>query len=242
MNNIFYTKEGDGNDVLFLHGWGGNHDSFKILYPFLKEVCATCVDLQGFGNSQDPPPSGWNTEDYADNLAEFVRLQNFKNLTVVGHSFGGRIGVVFAAKYPHLLKKLVLIDAAGLKRASLKRYIAQKRYKKLKKAVLAGKKDKSALDKYGSEDFKTCKAALRPTFVKVINQSLKSFASEIRCPTLLIWGKEDDATPMWIAKKYRKLIKNSGLVVFKDCGHFCYLDNPRGVAAVLNSFFKSGEG
>ena len=102
MNNIFYTKEGDGNDVLFLHGWGGNHDSFKILYPFLKEVCATCVDLQGFGNSQDPPPSGWNTEDYADNLAEFVRLQNFKNLTVVGHSFGGRIGVVFAAKYPHL--------------------------------------------------------------------------------------------------------------------------------------------
>ena len=91
----------------------------------------------------------------------------------------------------------------------------------------------------GSVDFKACNLALRRTFVRVVNQSLEEFARGIECNTLLIWGQKDTDTPMWMARRYKKLIKNSGLVVLKKCGHFCFVENSNLFLAVLKSFLAS---
>ena len=121
--NIFFTKEGNGNDVLFLHGWGCNSSIFCAFQSRLKEFNTIAVDLYGFGNTNLPTEAkdGWSSVDYADKIAVFIKSQNLKNLTVVGHSFGGRIAIVLCAKYPELVSRLVLISSAGLKRFSLKK-------------------------------------------------------------------------------------------------------------------------
>ena len=77
------------------------------------------------------------------------------------------------------------------------------------------------------------------TFFKAINQSLDGFARRVSVPTLLVYGEKDSDTPLWIAKRYRRLIKGSGLVVIDGCGHFCFLEKPKFFAAVLKSFLES---
>jgi len=239
--NIFFTKEGNGNDVLFLHGWGCNSSSFCAFQSRMKEFNTIAVDLYGFGNTPLPiqAKDGWTCVEYADKIAQFIKSQNLKNLTVIGHSFGGRIAIVLSAKYPELVSKLVLIASAGLKRFSLKKWLKIKTYKLLKLFAKHNKKLSQKLLTKGSQDYKTCNLQLKPTFLKVINQPLDEYASKIRCETLLIWGKKDKETPLWMAKRFNKIIPNSGLVVLKDCGHFCFLENSRLVLTVLKSFLKS---
>ncbi|MDE6317270.1 MAG: alpha/beta hydrolase [Muribaculaceae bacterium] len=73
---------------------------------------------------------------------------------------------------------------------------------------------------------------------KVVNEDLCHLMPKISAPTLLIWGKNDTATPLSDAKKMEKLIPDVGLVAFDDSGHYSFLDNRAGFAAVLNSFIN----
>jgi len=241
---LFFTKEGNGNVVLFLHGWGCNGNIFCSIYPKLKNYTTVKVDLWGFGKTELPTEfldKGMGVVDYADKIAEFIKQENLINLTVIGHSFGGRIAVVLSAKYPELVSKLVLVSSAGLKRFSLKKHLKVLHYKHLKKRAVYSEKARQKLKLKGSTDYKACNPQLKPTFLRVINEPLDKFASQIRCSTLLIWGKKDKDTPLWIAHRYKKLIKNSGLVIMKNCGHFCFLENPNLFLAILKSFLESKE-
>ncbi len=230
---INYTKEGIGDDVLFLHGWGGDKNSFKAIYSKLQDISYTAVDLWGFGKSPLSDPNGFSVIDYADKLADFIKSQNYKNLTVVGHSFGGRIAVVLAANYPQLINKLVLTDAAGLKRFKLKVFLKVLRYKTKKRFF-----KKTDPSKHASADYNAAKGALRATLIKTVKQDLSKFAKKIKCPTLIVWGEKDTETPLWIAKKYKRLIKDSGLVVIKNAGHFCFLEDVNLYTRVLSCFIK----
>lgn len=239
---LFFTKEGDGDDVLFLHGWGCDGTIFKSLAPRLFGFRLTFVDLWGFGKTPMPDDFksvGMSVEDYADGIADFVLENDFKNLTVVGHSFGGRVAVVLAAKYPRLLKKLVLVDAAGLRKKSLIRLLKVARYKLLKRRAKKSDKAKEKLALCGSDDYRALTKELRQTFFRTINEPLDKYARRICVPTLLVYGEKDKDTPLWIAKRYRRLIKNSGIVTVKECGHFVFLEKPDFFTAVLKSFLES---
>lgn len=242
-SQLFFTKEGNGNDVLFLHGWGCSGSIFCSLLSRLKDYTTILVDMWGFGNTPLPKEanSGWSAVDYAHKIAQFIINNNLTNLTVVGHSFGGRVGIVLASEYPDLVKKLVLVSSAGLKRFSLKKSLKIMRYKYLKRRSTTNEKFLKKLKEKGSDDFKACNNALKPTFLKVVNQSLESYAPRIKCSTLLIWGQKDKETPLWMAKCFKKLIPKSGLVIMKNCGHYCFLENSNLFIAVLKSFLNSEE-
>ena len=80
---------------------------------------------------------------------------------------------------------------------------------------------------------------MRSILSRVVNEDLCHVMPAITAPTLLIWGADDNATPLSDAKKMERLIPGSGLVSFADCGHYSFLDNPIQFAAVLRSFLKS---
>ena len=77
---------------------------------------------------------------------------------------------------------------------------------------------------------------MRATMSRLVNTDLRPVMPDISCPTLLIWGSNDTATPLSDAKQMEKLIPDAGLVAFPGCGHYSFLDNPVQFAAVLNSF------
>ena len=80
---------------------------------------------------------------------------------------------------------------------------------------------------------------MRAIMSKSIAQDLKHLMPLIKAPTLLIWGENDTATPLSDAKTMNRLIPDSGLVAFPGCGHYSFLVNPSGFAAVINSFLSN---
>lgn len=241
MKNINFTKEGVGSNVLFLHGWGADKESFRCISDRLKkDFCTVRIDFSGFGQSEPPIFEGWGVEDYADNLAAFIRKQGLVDTSIVAHSFGGRVAIVLCAKYPELVKKLVLVDSGGMRRFSLKRCWKIFLYKVAKRLVGFGLKKKSSLKKYGSADYKSLDVGMKNTFKKVVRQDLSAFAKKIKCPTLIVWGGKDKETPLWMGKKLDRLISNSGLAVFKNAGHFSFVDESASFAAAIRYFFEEG--
>lgn len=239
MNNLNYTKEGVGSNVLFLHGWGADKESFRCVSDRLKnDCCVVRIDFPGFGQSPPPPYEGWGVENYADNLAAFMRNLKLERASVVAHSFGGRVAIVLCAKYPELVGKLVLADSGGMRRYSLKRSWRVFKYKTAKRLVGLGLKNPDCLKKYGSTDFLASGKGMRNTFKKVVEQDLTSFAKKIMCPTLIVWGDGDCETPMWMAKRLKRLISGSGLVVLENAGHFSFADRPKEFTAAVRYFLE----
>ena len=79
---------------------------------------------------------------------------------------------------------------------------------------------------------------MRQIMSKVVNEDLRHLMPKISCPTLLIWGSNDTATPISDAKIMEKLIPDAGLVEFPGVGHYSFLENPFQFRAVLSSFLE----
>ena len=93
--------------------------------------------------------------------------------------------------------------------------------------------------KKGSSDYSNSTPKMRAILSKVVNEDLKHVMPSIKCPTLLIWGEKDTATPIGDAKIMEKLIPDAGLVSFPNAGHYSFLDNAYQYQAVLRSFLKN---
>ena len=122
----------DGPVIMWGHGWGQSRAAFRALAQALAPLGKhVLIDFPGFGESPAPAMI-WDTADYADETARFIRSQTNKPIIWVGHSFGCRIGLQLAARHPDLIAGMTLIAAAGLKR---KRPLWQKIYFKIRIAV-----------------------------------------------------------------------------------------------------------
>ena len=97
-------------------------------------------------------------------------------------------------------------------------------------------KTKFDLSKYGSQDYKAMPQQLKGVFNNVVNLDLTYCLEKIMCPTLLIWGDKDKSTPLYMAKKMKKKINDCELIVFKNCGHFSYLEKFNDFCLIINKF------
>lgn len=211
----YFTKENDKrNVILFLHGWGCDGSVFAPLTEKMYHSTNLVIDLWGFGKSEKPQKEGMSVFDYAKELRFFLQEQKIGVCSIVCHSFGARVAIPFAAENPDMVDRLVIICGAGLRRFSLSRYVKEKIYKLDKR----GKRKN-----YGSRDYKLADESMRNTLVKAVNCDLSGYASKIECPTLLLYGKKDDDTPIWIAKRLHRLIKRSTLKLYENGGHFLFL-------------------
>ena len=241
---LFYTVEGEGMPVILMHGWGCNHSTLKSIEAQLTPGFKVYnVDFPGFGGSNEPS-AVWGVEEYTSLIEDFARQEHIESPILLGHSFGGRVGILFASR--NKVHKLILVDAAGVKpRRSLRYYYKVYSYKAMKHALLfflGKKRGETALNSYrakvGSSDYSNASPMMRAILSKVVNEDLKSVMPKIACPTLLIWGANDTATPLADAKIMEKLIPDAGLVSFDGVGHYSFLENPYQFAAVLKSFLS----
>ena len=90
--------------------------------------------------------------------------------------------------------------------------------------------------KYGSADYNALDDEMKKTFVKVISQDLRPLLPDIKASTLLVWGENDTATPLWMGKTMEKEIPDAGLVIFENDDHFAYLRQWPRFTAVIRAF------
>ncbi|MCH5225261.1 MAG: alpha/beta hydrolase [Muribaculaceae bacterium] len=243
---INYAETGvpEGPPVLLLHGWGCNLSTVRSIAACLEDKMRVfSLDLPGHGKSEEPREI-WGTKDFANLVGKFVEMLGLKRPSLIGHSFGGRTSIAYCAGNPEI-EKVVLVDSAGIKPyRSLSYYYKVYSYKALKKlAILLKGEEKGkelierALKKKGSADYQAASPKMRAIMSRCVNEDLKPLLPQIKSPTLLIWGQNDTATPLRDAKIMDKLIPDSGLVCFSNCGHYSFLDNPHQFRAVVRSFF-----
>lgn len=239
-----YDESGEGPAMIIMHGWGCDGSTVRTIADIAAEQHKVYnLDLPGFGKSTEPT-TVWGVDDYVEMLEEFVEKTGIENPIVLGHSFGGRVGILYSSR--NKVDKLILVDSAGVKPSrSLKYYIKVYSFKAAKRLwrILLGKERaeariESMRKKKGSSDYSLASPMMRSILVKTVNQDLKYAMPLIKAPTLLIWGENDTATPLKDAKVMEKLIPDAGLVSFKGCGHYSFLDNPYQFAAVLRSFIS----
>ena len=218
-----FNAPGSNTVVLFLHGWGGGLSSFKGAYKSVANLGISCVNF-AFPKSV---PSEWGVYEYAACVRDFMLEQGIEKPIIVGHSFGGRVAIILAAQ--GLAKKIVLVDSAGLKpKFSLKRKIRIARYHH---RVKRGK----SLDGFGSTDYNNVDKDMRKVFVRIVNTHLDRLLSYIKCETLIFWGRRDRDTPPYMARRLKRGIKNSTLIM-TDGGHYSYIDSSFAFISRLKKF------
>lgn len=244
--NVEYIEEGEGTPVLLLHGWGSSFDVYKGIIATLKNRCrVVALNFPGCGQSETMPEP-WTLSDYCDLVLEFMQKLGLENPVMFGHSHGGRVILKMAAEKLVNPQKIVLLDSAGLiPKKSLKQKCRAKSFKIIKGALtlpLIRNYSQGLLDKarrhYGSADYNAAPLVLRQTMVSLVNTDLRDIIHNITCPTLLIWGENDTATPLSDAKIIESKIPDCGLCVLKGTGHYSFVEKPYEAHAIINSFIK----
>lgn len=197
--------------ILFLHGWGGNKNSFissinllKSKFNILTITIPTTQDTQNI----------WDMDKFCNLVLSILICHNISNIIIVCHSFGFRICSLLNGKVNIL--KLVITGGAGLKKISIFKKITQNNTR----ILLNHHKFKNLFNNIASKDYKVLSNKNKNTFKNVVNFNIKNLI-KFNCPILLFWGNKDKETPLWIMKKIKQ--KNTVKSIVVKGGHFAYL-------------------
>lgn len=245
---LILTSPANTKTILLLHGWGANA---KLMLPLGEQLHALgyniyIPDMPGFGESA-PPSSAWSVPDYAKWVTEYLDAHGLEQVHLIGHSFGGRMGLVLGAEYSSRFIKLALADAAGVPnkkpasadlRLSAYKVVRDTLYRVGAKGLADNLREKYNA-RYASADYKAASGMMRETFVKVVNQDLRPYAARVALPTLLFWGDKDEDTPLWQGQELEKLIPDAGLIVYEGAGHYSYLERLNETVKTVDYFFRN---
>lgn len=231
--NINYIQYGSGSDVVLLHGWGQNIAMMKPIGDRLqKNHRITILDFPGFGESEEPK-TALTVYDYCEILEELLKKLKVKKPVIMGHSFGGRIAIIYASR--NEVEKVVLFGSPCI-RKEVKPNLKLRMLKSLKKIPGINKLEGFAKNHMGSRDYKNASEIMKKILVNVVNEDLSECAKKINVPTLLIWGDRDTEAPVEDAKELEKIIPDAGLIVLPNSTHYAYLENLPQVINILNNF------
>jgi len=178
----------------------------------------------------------WPKRLHRDYKTNFKERKDTK-YNVCAHSFGCRVAISLSCG--GCVNKLLITGGAGLKpKFSIKKAFAKFRYKLAKVWVRCGLVGKEYLENFGSSDYKALPLIMKKTFSNIVNFYQNDMLKDIKCATLLVWGNKDSQTPLYMAKTMEKHIKDCGLVVFENCGHFAYVEKAYDFEKILNNFLK----
>jgi pimeloyl-ACP methyl ester carboxylesterase len=228
--------------IVVLHGWGAH---IEAVAPILAALDGApdliALDLPGFGESE-PPEQAWDVDSYARFMIHFLDELGVERAHLVGHSHGGRVSIALAADEPQRVGRLLLIDSAGLrpKRGwKYRRRVAVAKLGRLIAKVGGGpgrRLQERMRARVASRDYLEASEAMRGTFRAVVSADLVGRLPRIVASTLLVWGDQDEDTPLWMAHRMEELIPDAGLVVLEGAGHYSYADAPGQFRAVARRF------
>lgn len=256
---IYYerTDNQSKTHLVLLHGLGGDSHSWeselKIFWE--KGFSTITIDLRGHGMSERPKDSeGYALISYAKDVCQVVKTEKITHFTLVGHCFGGIVGLVFAGLYPGQTKALILVDTS-YKAPFIS--ISEPYSKYMQMAIswasllLPGihlQGHENAADFIGTSDFN-----IRRIINDIAHMSIKSYLliwknlisydattwlKKITVPTLIIEGANDSIVPPQVAQELQKRIVNSQLKLIPGANHIIVLNNPKKLTDEVIKFLR----
>lgn len=238
---VYYEEFGSGKKTMvLLHGWGQNTEMMKaIALYFAAHFRVVAIDFPGFGKSAEPSEA-YSVEDYMKWLRALLQELNVENPIFIAHSFGCRVALHYAKNFP--VRKMVLTGAAGVRdKRTWQWYYKTYSYKAMKKLFSLPflKNFKEQIQgKVGSSDYRQASGVMRQTLVRVVNDDVSSFLKDIQTETLLVFGENDEATPLSKGRFMEKEMQNATLVIFEKDDHYAYFHQADRFNRVLEAFLR----
>ena len=266
-HELTYVDVGRGEEspILFVHGLGGNWQNWLECLPRVAlERRAIAVDLPGFGVS--PQPDGdVSISAYARVLDGLLEELGLDSAVVVGNSMGGFIAAELAITHPQRVERLVLVSAAGISSTTRAQRPTRTLFRiagVISSQALARSRDVVARPRLRHAVLSSVIRHLSrlrhdilleimpgsnaPSFMDsldaLLDYDFTDRLPEIRCPTLMVWGREDMIVPVADADEFERLIPDSRKVIFDETGHVAMLERPRSFNDCLMEFVSSARG
>lgn len=220
--------------VYILHGWSYDISKWSDLVNKLKNcsIDPILLSIPGLTEKLDIP---WTIENYVAWLSE--KLKDEKEIALLGHSNGGRIALEFTIKNPSKVKKLFLIDSAGIYHNDLKIRVKRIVFKYLAgigKKVTTSESLKSLLYKFTREnDYNAATDVMKKTMQNLINHDLTEELEKVTVETNIIWGEKDKITPFKDGIIMNSKIKNSKLYRILGAKHSPQFTNVNEVVKII---------
>jgi pimeloyl-ACP methyl ester carboxylesterase len=264
---VNYVDVGEGPPVVFIHGLAGCWQNWLENIPhFARSHRVIAVDLSGFGHSELPQEE-ISIPGYGRFLDSFLGLIGIEHAALVGNSMGGFIAAETAISHPSRVEKLVLVSAAGgpalrerneviearimrgsrllapIAAATIARREHLVRRPRLRRLLLL--KIARFPERLSPElCYEVASGAGKPGFLDALSAILQyDFADripDIACPTLIVWGRNDEIVPVEDAYEYERLIPGAHKVIFEETGHVPMCERPGRFNAVLEEFLADG--
>jgi pimeloyl-ACP methyl ester carboxylesterase len=236
--HLFGRTWGSGApSVLALHGWRRNHLDFDPVFAvpeFEDSHAAMAVDFPGFG-ATPPPPDGWGSFQYAVNLVPLFDDLS-ERVTVVGHSFGGRVALHLPGLLPGRIERLVLTGAPLLDRAGRRRRpkLAFRMGRRLHDmGLVTDRRMETLRNKHGSPDYRAAQGVMRQVFVRLLTEQYGAVMEGLDLPVTLLWGANDTEVPVEVAERAATMLASSELIVRPGAGHLTPTEIPTDLRAAI---------
>lgn len=233
---LFADATGSGPPrVIALHGWARRSTDFR---PILADLDALALDLPGFGASP-PPTEPIGAEGYAELVNEVLDVCETPPV-LVGHSFGGRVAVCLAARYPERVGSLVLTGVPLIRQTPSRS--PSFRYRLIRGLNRVGVVSDDRLERLrrqtGSADYRAASGIMRDILVRVVNESYEPQLRALTAPVSLIWGAADREVPLSVARAAAELIESEGrevdVEILEGVGHFLPIEAPEALRGAIN--------
>ena len=250
--------------IVLVHGLGDlASDTWNGVIPELaKHFHVVSFDLPGFGRSSKSNAL-YSPDNYAAFIDFVVNRFSKEKILLVGHSLGGNIALRYTSLYPQKVKRLMLVDAAGiLHRITYSNFMVHFGIKLLPQFYAQQSEDIQSITSLiigqiaaqndlmdAGERMILSNPNLRETLLGGEPQSIAAYAmimtdytgllSNLQVPTLILWGKQDQVIPLRTAKVLAGLLPKAGLVVFDQTGHSPAHERPQRFMSWLKRFAES---
>lgn len=237
-----YIDEGQGEVLLLLHGLMGALSNWeKVVEEFKSEYRVIIPMLPIY----DLPLLTTGVRSLSKFVHKFVKYKKLQNITLLGNSLGGHVGLIYTLAHQEYVKALVLTGSSGLyENAFGGSFPRRESYDFVKEKVEYTFYDPATATKeLVDEVFATINDRHRVIRIlamakSAIRHNMSKDVHKIKVPTALIWGKDDKITPPEVAVEFNQLIPNSELHWIDKCGHAAMMERPEEFNVLLKAFLQ----
>jgi 2-hydroxy-6-oxonona-2,4-dienedioate hydrolase len=237
-----FVEEGEGEPLVLLHGLFGALSNFENLIGYFRQHNKVIVPILPLFELDI-------LHSTVGGLAKFVHrffeTRDLKNAHLLGNSLGGHVALVHVLKHPERVKSLILTGSSGLFENGMgDSYPKRGDYEYIKnKTELTFYDPKTATKELVDEVYGIVNNRIKAIKIislakSAIRNNLGEELNQIKQPTLLIWGNNDNITPPFVAREFNKLIPNSELQFIDKCGHAPMMEVPDEFNIILHKFLK----
>lgn len=244
-HRIHYHDTGHGPVLVFLHGSGNGacgYSNFQGNYPAIAAAGYRCIvpDLLGFGYSDKPLDIDYHLDRFVECIHQLLNTLGIAKATLVGNSLGGAVALAHALAHPQQVERLVLMAPGGLN--DLPDYLAMPGMQAMFALYGSGEPiTQTKLKAFFQKAFvvnpdcvtdalvaeRTALAATQPAqVIKTLKvPKMVERLSEITCPTLTLWGLNEQMMPDSGILPLAKGLKNGRMVLVPNCGHWVMIEH-----------------